>query len=85
MRTYKDKAKIEDKIGIISRFTNETKINYDTAIEVHGKCVIISMFKNIKTKRHKMKTGPLNTCKIKIKIKVENCQNMGIRSTIAKI
>ena len=66
-------------------FANEAKIDVNTALEVHDKCKIISTSKWIKTKEHKMKTGILNTFKIKIKKRAKTCQNIGIISTMAKM
>ena len=68
-----------------STFANEKKINVKTAIVVYGFCGIIITFKAKNTKEHKMKTGILNTFKIKKNKKAENGQNMGIISTVAKM
>ena len=57
MQTYKDKEKIEGEIGIISTFENETKIDVETELEVHGKFGIISKSNHIKTEEQKMNIG----------------------------
>ena len=38
-------------------FTNETKIDVETTLEVHGKCGIISTSEEKNTDKQKMKTG----------------------------
>ena len=35
MKTYKEKEKIEEKIGINSPFVNDTKIDVETELEVN--------------------------------------------------
>ena len=73
IQTYKDKSKIEYKIGIIGTFANE-KIDVQTALKVHGKCGTISTFKHIKTEERRMKTRILNRFNIKIKKRPKNAK-----------
>ena len=61
--TYKDKEKVEEEKGIISRSENKTIVNVDTALEVNGEWIIISILKVKKkknTEERKMK-GILST------------------------
>ena len=45
-----------NETGILSTFANKTKIDVKTALEVHGNCGMMSMFKDKNTEGHKIKT-----------------------------
>ena len=51
LQIYKDKEKIETKIGIISMFTNETKIDIETSVQIDGEYRFISTFRVKKNKQ----------------------------------
>ena len=66
--SYKDKDRIKEKTGIISIFTNETKTDVKTEIEVHSGLIILLII----------------TFKKKKKKKIKNFHNVGIISMMGK-